>query len=117
MAEQKTQEPILEGIGITEQAAQQLKKIKREDEGEYLRALVTGGGCSGLNYQLAWDSTLNQFDKQFESHGITIVVDLKSLLYLKGMEIDYSRDMLSGGFQFKNPNAQRTCGCGTSFSV
>jgi len=111
------QENILEGITLTERAVKQIKQIKTDVDGDYLRASITKGGCSGLNYGLAWDNNIHQFDSVFEQYGIKLVVDFNSLLYLKGMEIDYSSDLLSGGFTFSNPNAQRTCGCGTSFSV
>ena len=112
-----TQDEILESITITEEAAERLRQVRMEQEGKYLRAAVKGGGCSGLNYGISWDDKVEEFDKIFESSGITIVVDLQSLLYLKGMQIDFSSDLLSGGFKFVNPNASRTCGCGTSFSV
>ena len=113
----ETMEPVLEKITVTERAAKRLLQIKSEEEGNYLRASVTGGGCSGLNYDLTWDKEVKEFDKVFDNHGIKLVVDLQSHLYLKGMEIDFSTDLLSGGFAFNNPNASRTCGCGTSFSV
>lgn len=111
------EDKILEGITITEEAAERLLQIRKEQDGKYLRASVAGGGCSGLNYGIAWDDKVEEYDKVFESSGIKIVVDLQALLYLKGMKIDFSSDLLSGGFKFVNPNASRTCGCGTSFSV
>ena len=111
------QEEILEGITLTEKAAERLLQIRTHEDGDYLRASVTGGGCSGMNYNLAWDKDLGEFDKIYENHDIKVIVDLKSLIYLRGMTIDFSNDMLSGGFQFVNPNASRTCGCGTSFSL
>lgn len=113
----ETATPILQDVTLTEEAAKRLLQIRTPQDGPYLRASVADGGCSGLNYNLGWDKTLADFDKSFESHGITVVVDLKSLLYLRGMEIDFSSDLLTGGFKFVNPNAKRTCGCGTSFSV
>lgn len=117
MPETELTQEILEGITLTERAAERLKQIRSPQDGPYLRAAVTGGGCSGLNYALGWDDSVRDFDKIFQSHGIQVVVDLKSLMYLRGMEIDFSTDVLSGGFRFNNPNAVRTCGCGTSFSV
>ncbi|MFQ6675772.1 MAG: HesB/IscA family protein [Fidelibacterota bacterium] len=117
MPETNVTPEVLEGVSLTQRAAERLKQIRSETDGPYLRAAVTGGGCSGLNYQLGWDASVGEFDRVFESHGIPVVVDLKSLLYLKGTEIDFSTDVLSGGFYFNNPNAVRTCGCGTSFSV
>ena len=113
----KTEEQILQDVSITKAAAERLIKIQTENEGQFLRASVKGGGCSGMSYQLEWDSNKGEFDKVYHQHGIDLVVDIKSLLYLQGMEIDFSTDLLSGGFVFNNPNANRTCGCGTSFSV
>ncbi|MFQ6607606.1 MAG: HesB/IscA family protein [Fidelibacterota bacterium] len=110
-------EQILQDVTITKVAAERLLKIRTSDEGTYLRASVKGGGCSGMSYQLEWDNEKGEFDKVYHHHGIELIVDMKSLLYLQGMEIDFSTDLLSGGFRFNNPNAQRTCGCGTSFSV
>lgn len=111
------QEEILENVTLTKDAAERLLQIRTDEDGNYLRASVSSGGCSGMNYNLAWDSELGEFDKIYEHHGVKLTVDLKSLLYLRGMTIDFSTDLLSGGFQFVNPNASRTCGCGTSFSV
>ena len=82
-----------------------------------LRVEVISGGCSGMNYNMTFDNEKKEFDKVFESHGIKVYCDLKSWLYLKGVQVDFSEDMLTGGFQIVNPNAKRTCGCGTSFSV
>ena len=111
------QEEVLEGVTLTKTAAERLLQIRINEDGDYLRASVSGGGCSGMNYNLEWDTDLGEFDKIYEHHGVKVVVDLKSLLYLRGMTIDFSTDILSGGFKFVNPNASRTCGCGTSFSV
>ena len=76
-----------------------------------------GGGCSGMTYKMDFDKQQKEFDKVFKSNGLTVICDLKSWLYLKDVEIDYSDDLLNGGFKIKNPNAERTCGCGTSFSA
>jgi iron-sulfur cluster assembly protein len=76
-----------------------------------------GGGCSGLSYKLEFDNVLKDGDQQFEDKGIKIVVDRKSFLYLVGTELEYSGGLNGKGFVFKNPNANRTCGCGESFSV
>ncbi|HIA23542.1 MAG TPA: iron-sulfur cluster assembly accessory protein, partial [Candidatus Marinimicrobia bacterium] len=78
---------------------------------------VDGGGCSGMNYKMSFDNKQGEMDKVIESNGLKIFCDLKSWLYLRGMEIDFSNDLLNGGFKIHNPNANRTCGCGTSFSV
>ena len=108
-----------DNIEFTERAAKRLTAIlKAEDKTDHgLRVEVISGGCSGMNYNMTFDNKQNEFDKVFESQGLKIYCDLKSWLYLKGVQVDFSEDMLSGGFQIINPNAKRTCGCGTSFSV
>jgi iron-sulfur cluster assembly protein len=83
----------------------------------FIRVGVEGGGCSGLSYKLEFDNQLKEGDQQFEDKGIKIVVDRKSFLYLVGTELEYSGGLNGKGFIFKNPNANRTCGCGESFSV
>ena len=85
--------------------------------GYYLRMSVDSGGCSGMNYKMDFDEKQNAYDKVFEQNGLKVICDLKSWLYLKNITIDYSDDMLNGGFKIENPNAERTCGCGTSFSA
>ena len=106
-------------ITVTGKAVQQLKTAMKAagDENQILRMSVEGGGCSGMTYHMDFDDQQSEFDKVFESNGLKIVCDLKSWLYLKDIEVDYSDDLLNGGFQIKNPNADRTCGCGTSFSA
>ena len=106
-------------ITVTEKAVKQLKTAMKSagDENQILRMSVEGGGCSGMTYKMDFDTQQQEFDKVFESNGLKIVCDLKSWLYLKDIEVDYSNDLLNGGFQIKNPNAYRTCGCGTSFSA
>ncbi len=91
------------------------KEGKNEDHG--IRVAVEGGGCSGLMYDLAFDAAKQETDHVFEDKGVKIFVDKKSLLYLLGTELDFSDGLNGKGFQFKNPNASRTCGCGESFSV
>ena len=121
---EKTQEQIAEnyvvaGITVSGKAAKRLKAVMEAEKksGHALRLSVVGGGCSGMSYNMSFDNDQKEFDKVFESNGVTIYCDLKSYLYLKGVKIEFSDDMLSGGFQIKNPNADRTCGCGTSFSA
>jgi len=82
-----------------------------------LRLGVLGGGCSGLSYQFKFDAKERPTDKVFTFDGVKIVVDPKSLLYLHGMTLDYKESLLQSGFVFENPNAQKNCGCGTSFSA
>ena len=109
----------LEGITLTDKAADKvISSLKLENkEGYYLRMSVKGGGCSGMTYKMTFDNKKEEFDKIFESCGIEILCDLQSWLYLKGTNVEYSDDMLNGGFKITNPNAERTCGCGTSFSL
>ncbi len=110
---------ISEEITLTKDAAKRINAILKGDgkEGHALRISVTGGGCSGMSYNLTFDEKEKEFDKIYESNGIKIVCDVKSWFYVKGTEVDFSDDLLSGGFQLNNPNANRTCGCGTSFSA
>ena len=70
-----------------------------------------------MSYQITFDNKRKEYDKKFESHGITILCDVKSWIYVRGCEIDFSNDLLNGGFKVNNPNATRTCGCGISFSA
>ena len=119
MSEDNLKNEFNEAIELTEKAAKRINAIlKAEDKTDHgLRVEVISGGCSGMNYNMTFDNEKKEFDKVFESHGIKVYCDLKSWLYLKGVQVDFSDDMLSGGFQIVNPNAKRTCGCGTSFSV
>ena len=87
------------------------------EEGYFLRVGVAGGGCSGLTYKMDFDNNQKPSDQVFEDKGIKIVCDLKSFLYLVNTELDFSDGLEGKGFQFKNPNASRTCGCGESFAV
>ena len=90
---------------------------KRNVPGTALRVGVKGGGCSGLMYDLDFDDQMKDGDKIFEDNGVKVVVDKKSLLYLLGTTLDFSGGLNGKGFQFVNPNASRTCGCGESFSI
>ena len=106
-------------ITVTDSAKKQAIRLM-EDEGKdgyFIRVGVQGGGCSGLMYQLTFDNEDKEGDKAFENNGIKVVVDKKSYLYLIGTILDYSGGLNGKGFVFQNPNADRTCGCGESFSV
>ena len=83
----------------------------------FIRGGVEGGGCSGLSYKMEFDNQIKEGDKVFEDKGVRIVCDRKSFLYLVGTELDFSDGLNGKGFQFHNPNATRTCGCGESFAV
>jgi len=106
-------------ITVTERAKDKaLVLMKEEQRGNaFIRVGVEGGGCSGLTYKLEFDSQLKPDDKVFEDKGMKIVCDKKSFLYLVGTELDFTDGLNGKGFQFNNPNASRTCGCGESFSV
>jgi iron-sulfur cluster assembly protein len=108
-----------EKIKLTEKAVIRINAIlSGENKSDHaLRVSVSGGGCSGMSYNLSFDDKKEEFDKVFSIDGVKIYCDLKSWLYVKGTTIDFSDDLLSGGFKIDNPNAERTCGCGTSFSV
>ncbi|MCU0397755.1 MAG: iron-sulfur cluster assembly accessory protein [Cyclobacteriaceae bacterium] len=107
-------------ISVTDKAKEKIIEL-RKHEGKTadpnIRVSVKGGGCSGLMYDLAFDESINPADQVFEDKGIKILVDKKSLLYLLGTTLDFSDGLNGKGFQFINPNASRTCGCGESFSV
>lgn len=87
------------------------------DTDYFLRVSVKGGGCSGLSYNLDFDNETQKGDQFFEDQGIKIALDMKSFLYLAGTELDFSDGLNGKGFNFINPNASRSCGCGESFSV
>ena len=91
--------------------------IAREQQGNYLRIAITGGGCNGLSYKLKFTTEPRRGDILVRSAGTPVVVDPKTALYLKGTVLDYSSKMVAGGFKFSNPNAKASCSCGESFSV
>lgn len=94
-----------------------LKATEKYTENHYIRVSVKGGGCSGLKYDLTFDDKITETDKIYEDQGVKIIVDKKSIFYLIGTTLDFSDGLNGKGFQFVNPNATRTCGCGESFSV
>jgi len=107
-------------ITVSETAKTKLASLMQENkspEGSFLRVGVESGGCSGLSYKMDFDNQIKEGDQVFEDKGVKIVVDKKSFLYLAGTELDFSGGLNGKGFEFKNPNAQRTCGCGESFAV
>mgnify|MGYP001330732316 CR=1 FL=1 len=112
-------ESLNDKVVLTDNAAKRVNAILtgEKKEGYFLRVSVTNGGCSGMSYNLTFDNKEDEFDKIYVSKGVKILCDIKSWFYVKGTEIDFSDDLLSGGFKLKNPNANKTCGCGTSFSA
>lgn len=109
-----------EDIILTERAAQEVFSIKEKNNipsGHSLRLGVKGGGCSGLSYVLAFDDQIKERDLILEKHGVKIVVDQKSMFYLSGTTLDFTEGLNGRGFVFNNPQAAKTCGCGSSFGV
>ena len=106
-------------VTVSEGAAKKLNSLIEESgfKTPYVRVAVKGGGCSGLSYDLSFDTDQQPADTLAENNGVKILIDMKSLLYLFGTELDFSDGLNGKGFQFINPNASRTCGCGESFAV
>jgi iron-sulfur cluster assembly protein len=112
----ETQTPI---ISLTDAALKEVKRlinVQGIEEGG-LRLGVKGGGCSGLSYTINFDDKIGQYDQVYEIDGVKVIVDAKSAIYLQGTQLDYQKDMMGGNFKFLNPNANKTCGCGESFSA
>lgn len=108
-------------IKVSETAKQKVVALMTEEgfdaTKDFVRVGVKSGGCSGLSYELNFDSKTDEADKVFEDNSVRIIVDKKSFLYLVGTTLEYSGGLNGKGFVFNNPNAQRTCGCGESFSL
>lgn len=108
-------------ITVSDTARKKVVELMTDDgfdaTSDYIRVGVKSGGCSGLSYDLTFDKNTAAEDKIFEDNGVKIIVDKKSFLYLVGTTLEYSGGLNGKGFVFNNPNAQRTCGCGESFSL
>ena len=108
-------------ITLTPIAVEEIKRLFEKDarSNPALRVGVKGGGCSGMSYTMGLDEVnAGEHDQMFEYAGITVLIDTKSAQYLDGMTIDYKQNnLLGGGFEFLNPNAKKSCGCGTSFTI
>ena len=105
-------------ITLTEKAADHVRSfIEKRGKGLGLRVGVRTTGCSGLAYKLEFADAVNPDDHEFESRGVKVLVDPKSLPYIDGTELDYAREGLNEGFKFRNPNVKDECGCGESFNV
>jgi iron-sulfur cluster assembly accessory protein len=119
---ESAQEPpyfqLMQQFAISESAAAQISKIiAGQNDGQFLRVAVQGGGCSGFSYVFSIEGEKAADDLAFERDGVTILVDEMSIQYMEGSEIDWVDDMIGASFQIKNPNATASCGCGTSFDV
>lgn len=117
---QSTTNTVSSAITITESAVKEIKRLCERDNivVPAVRVMVIGGGCSGMSYKLGFETAApGEKDKIFERDGVKIYVDQKSFLYLNGTQLDFSDGLSGTGFTFSNPNAKRTCGCGSSFSV
>jgi iron-sulfur cluster assembly protein len=114
------QAPATQGINITEKALEHIRGVMQKEgmsaEAGGLRLGVQGGGCSGLSYNVRFDTQPRERDRIFEYGDIRVFVDPKSFIYLNGMTVDWEETLMHRGFVFQNPNAKKSCGCGTSFS-
>ena len=105
-------------IQVTPKAVEKIRQtFAKEGVAGGLRLGVLGGGCSGLSYQIKFEPRERSTDKIFEFDGVKVFIDPKSMLYLDGMTLDYKESLMYSGFSFENPNAKKSCGCGTSFSA
>ncbi len=105
-------------VTLTEKAAEHIKSsLAQRGTGEGLRLAVRTSGCSGMAYVLEFVDEINTEDNIFENHGVKIVVDPKSMVYIDGTELDFTREGLNEGFKFNNPNVKDECGCGESFTI
>lgn len=105
-------------VQLTDTAGRKVQQlIEREQQGEWLRIAITGGGCNGLSYKLRFAREARRGDILVRSAGVPVLVDSKTALYLRGTILDYSSQLIAGGFKFTNPNAKASCSCGESFSV
>ncbi len=108
-------------IELTERAAQEVKTILEQNslpaDNAYLRLGVKGGGCSGFSYALDLTENKNDNDEEWEIHGVKVICDPQSYVYLNGVSVDFKDEIMGRGFVFNNPNATSSCGCGSSFSA
>lgn len=115
------QEALASGIALTERAAEEVRRIIQEEklpEDTALRVGAKGGGCSGFTYVLDFDQTgRTEFDVEYESYGVQILIDKKSEFFMSGTVVDFNNGLLNRGFVFTNPKASGSCGCGLSFQV
>ena len=106
-------------ITLSESAVKEVKRlinVQGLTEGG-LRLGVKGGGCSGLSYTFNFDEKIGQYDSVYDIEGVKVIIDAKSAIYLQGTQLDFQKDLMGGQFKFVNPNVNKTCGCGESFSA
>lgn len=120
-AQASSAKPAAKGVEVTERAVAKIRSAMEKEgispEQGGLRLGVQGGGCSGLTYNIRFDTQPRERDRIFQFGGIRVFVDPKSFIYLHGMTLDYQETLMQQGFVFVNPNSQKSCGCGTSFSA
>ncbi len=107
-------------ITVSDNAVDKITELMKEEKqpnNAFLRVKVKRGGCSGFSYKLDFDTSINDGDKQFDKGAVKVVIDNKSILYILGMTLNYEGGLNGAGFIFSNPNASKTCGCGSSFAV
>jgi iron-sulfur cluster assembly protein len=116
---QQNELPAVESlITITSAAVKEAKRLMAMEPKTdlFLRLDISSGGCSGMSYSMSFDDQPSELDREFDYEGLKVRVDLKALMYLKGCTVDYETGLMGGGFKFINPNAKRSCGCGSSFT-
>jgi len=112
----ETQTPVITLSQTALKEVRRLMNVQGVTEGG-LRLGVKGGGCSGLSYTINFDEKIGQYDQVYNFEGVKVIVDAKSAIYLQGTQLDFQKDLMGGSFKFVNPNANKTCGCGESFSA
>jgi iron-sulfur cluster assembly protein len=112
----ETQTPVITLSQAALKEVRRLMNVQGFTEGG-LRLGVKGGGCSGLSYTINFDEKIGQYDQVYTFEGVKVIVDAKSAIYLQGTQLDFQKDLMGGSFKFVNPNANKTCGCGESFSA
>lgn len=117
MAITLTENAAKEVLSLIEQQGETAKKAGEDSTKLFLRVGVKGGGCSGFSYSLDLTETKTDEDETWDQHGVELICDSKSMLYLDGVSVDFKDEMMGRGFVFNNPNATSNCGCGSSFSV
>jgi iron-sulfur cluster assembly protein len=106
-------------ITVSPSAATEIKRLlsKQQESNQRFRLTVKSGGCSGLFYDMSFAQTIDTSDFTFDTNGIQVVIDTSTLSYVNGLKLDYSEDLMGGGFRFDNPQAKISCGCGNSFAI